>query len=72
MASYPGCLQRLVFLVGGFFLRLIDAVVPHLHLRKDISEAESVPEHSRKKLSKTAFFFLLLPFTIFQKVWQSE
>ena len=42
------------FLVGGFFLRLIDAVVPHLHLSKDISEAESVPEHSRKKLSKTA------------------
>ena len=33
---------------------MIDAVVPHLHLSKDISEAESVPEHSRKKLSKTA------------------
>ena len=46
------------FLVGVFFLRLIDAVVPHLHLSKDISEAESVPEHSRKKLSKTALLFL--------------
>ena len=48
------------FLVGGFFLRLIDAVVPHLHLSKDISEAESVPEHSRKKLSKTALLFLAI------------
>lgn len=48
------------FLVGGFFLRLIDAVVPHLHLSKDISEAESVPEHSKKKLSKTALLFLAI------------
>ena len=48
------------FLVGGFFLRLIDAIVPHLHLSKDISEAESVPEHSRKKLSKTALLFLAI------------
>ena len=48
------------FLVGGFFLRLIDAVVPHLHLSKDISEAESVPEHSHKKLSKTALLFLAI------------
>ena len=48
------------FLVGGFVLRLIDAVVPHLHLSKDISEAESVPEHSRKKLSKTALLFLAI------------
>ncbi|KJQ60364.1 ZIP zinc transporter family protein [Streptococcus cristatus] len=48
------------FLVGGFFLRLIDAVVPHLHLSKDISEAESVPKHSRKKLSKTALLFLAI------------
>lgn len=48
------------FLAGGFFLRLIDAVVPHLHLSKDISEAESVPEHSRKKLSKTALLFLAI------------
>ncbi|KXT83902.1 putative divalent heavy-metal cations transporter [Streptococcus sp. DD11] len=48
------------FLVGGFFLRFIDAVVPHLHLSKDISEAESVHEHSRKKLSKTALLFLAI------------
>ena len=48
------------FLVGGFFLWLIDAVVPHLHLSKDISEAESVSEHSRKKLSKTALLFLAI------------
>lgn len=43
--------------MGGFFLRLIDAVVPHLHLSKDISEAESVPE---QKLSKTALLFLAI------------
>lgn len=48
------------FLAGGFFLRLIDAVVPHFHLSKDISEAESVPEHSQKKLSKTALLFLAI------------
>lgn len=48
------------FLVGGFFLWLIDAVVPHFHLSKDISEAESVSEHSRKKLSKTALLFLAI------------
>jgi len=49
------------FLLGGFFLRLIDAVVPHLHLsKKDVSEAESLPEHSRNKLSKTALLFLAI------------
>ena len=31
-----------------------------MHLSKDISEAESVPEHSRKKLSKTALLFLAI------------
>ena len=34
--------------------------MPHLHLSKDISEAESVPEHSQKKLSKTALLFLAI------------
>ena len=50
----------IVFLAGGFFLRLINAVVPHLHLTKDISEAESVPEQSQKKLSKAALLFLAI------------
>ncbi|PRT71390.1 ZIP family metal transporter [Streptococcus anginosus] len=49
------------FLLGGFFLRFIDAVVPHLHLsKKDVSEAESLPEHSQNKLSKTALLFLAI------------
>lgn len=49
------------FLLGGFFLRFIDAVVPHLHLsKKDVSEAEGLPEHSRNKLSKTALLFLAI------------
>lgn len=54
------------FLLGGFFLRFIDAVVPHLHLsKKDVSEAESLPEHSRNKLSKTALLFLAITIHIF-------
>ena len=49
------------FLLGGLFLCFIDAVVPHLHLsKKDVSEAESLPEHSRNKLSKTALLFLAI------------
>lgn len=43
------------FLLGGFSLRLIDALVPHLHLGKDISEAEGI--QPKKKLSKTALLF---------------
>ena len=58
------------FLLGGFFLRFIDAVVPHLHLsKKDVSEAESLPEHSRNKLSKTALLFLAITIHNF---WQQE
>ncbi|MFC3931904.1 ZIP family metal transporter [Streptococcus dentapri] len=45
------------FLIGGFSLRLIDAIVPHLHLGKDIKDAEGVPT---KKLSKTALLFLAI------------
>lgn len=45
------------FLAGGFSLRVIDAVVPHLHLGKQKSEAEGIePE----KLSKTALLFLAI------------
>ena len=45
------------FLVGGFSLRLVDAVVPHLHLGKQRSEAEGIePE----RLSKTALLFLAI------------
>ena len=48
------------FLVGGFFLRLIDAIVPHLHLSKDISKAEGISGKAQKKLSKTALLFLAI------------
>ena len=41
------------FLLGGVALRLIDAVVPHLHLGNDISKAEGI-QPRKKKLSKTA------------------
>ena len=44
------------FLLGGVALRLIDAVVPHLHLENDISKAEGI-QPRKKKLSKTPYFF---------------
>ncbi len=46
------------FLLGGFSLRLIDALVPHLHLGKEVSEAEGI--QPKKKLSKTALLFLAI------------
>ena len=46
------------FLVGGFSLRLIDILVPHLHLGMDLSEAEGI--QPKKKLSKTALLFLAI------------
>lgn len=46
------------FLLGGYFIRLIDALVPHLHLDKDIEDVEGLqPE---KKLSKTSLLFLAI------------
>lgn len=45
------------FLLGGVALRLIDAVVPHLHLENDISKVEGI-QPRKKKLSKTALIFL--------------
>ncbi len=47
------------FLLGGVALRLIDAVVPHLHLGNDISKAEGI-QPRKKKLSKTALLFLAI------------
>lgn len=48
------------FLAGGFFLRLIDAIVPHLHMTKEIEEAESIHTPREKKLSKTTLLFLAI------------
>ena len=48
------------FLTGGFFLRLIDAIVPHLHMTKEIEEAESIHTPREKKLSKTTLLFLAI------------
>ncbi|MFQ9291720.1 MAG: ZIP family metal transporter [Streptococcus sp.] len=47
------------FLAWGVALRLIDAVVPHLHLGNDISKAEGI-QPRKKKLSKTALLFLAI------------
>ena len=55
------------FLVGGFFLRLIDAIVPHLHLSKDISEAEGISGQAQKNYLRRLCFFWLLLSIIFQK-----
>ena len=48
------------FLAGGFFLRLIDAIVPLLHMTKEIDEAESIHTPREKKLSKTTLLFLAI------------
>lgn len=47
------------FLFGGFFIRLIDYLVPHLHLDKmNVSEAEGVIQH--QGLSKSILLFLAI------------
>ncbi|HFI0272368.1 ZIP family metal transporter [Streptococcus suis] len=48
------------FAFGGIFLRLVDALVPHLHLGHDKSQAEGGGEENRKNLSKTALLFLAI------------
>ncbi len=48
------------FLGGGFFLRLVDALIPHLHLGNDREKAEGGGEKNRKNLSKTALLFLAI------------
>lgn len=46
------------FMVGALFIRSIDAIVPHLHLDKEMVDMEGIqPE---KKLSKTALLFLAI------------
>ncbi|MEC6748951.1 ZIP family metal transporter [Marinilactibacillus sp. XAAS-LB27] len=44
------------FLVGGFFLRLIDVVIPHLHL----NEPEENKEGPKTKASKNLLLFLAI------------
>lgn len=44
------------FVVGGVFLRIIDAIVPHLHFGKDRSEAEGMDS----SLSSTTLLFLAI------------
>jgi len=44
------------FIVGGVFLRIIDAVVPHLHFGKEQSEAEGMDS----SLSSTSLLFLAI------------
>ena len=46
------------FLVGGLFLRIIDSLVPHLHLSKPIEEAEGL--QPRRGLSKSMLLFLAI------------
>lgn len=48
------------FLLGGYFLRLVDAIVPHLHLGNEVDKAEGGGEVERKRLSKTALLFLAI------------
>lgn len=46
------------FLAGGIFLRVIDYIVPHLHLSKPIEEAEGM--QPRRGLSKSMLLFLAI------------
>lgn len=48
------------FLAGGYFLRLVDVIVPHLHLGNEVEKAEGGGEVERKRLSKTALLFLAI------------
>ena len=45
------------FLAGGFFLRLIDAIVPLLHMTKEIDEAESIHTPRDGKSRLNAFYW---------------
>ncbi|QLB17610.1 dihydroorotate dehydrogenase [Mannheimia varigena] len=47
------------FLAGGAFIRLIDYIVPHLHLSKPIEQAEGNKQLT-KGLSKTTLLFLAI------------
>lgn len=47
------------FLAGGAFIRLIDYIVPHLHLSKPIEQAEG-NKQLKKGLSKTTLLFLAI------------
>ena len=38
------------FLLGGIFLRSIDAILPHLHLSKPLAEAEGLPTPWRRSI----------------------
>ncbi|AUI67134.1 MULTISPECIES: ZIP family metal transporter [Glaesserella] len=46
------------FLAGGFFIRAVDYIVPHLHLSKPIEEAEGI--ELKRKLPKSALLFLAI------------
>lgn len=46
------------FLGGGLFIRLVDYIVPHLHLSKSIEEAEGI--QLKKKLPKSLLLFLAI------------
>ena len=48
------------FMIGGFFLRLIDALVPHLHLGNDMDMVEGGGKNGARHLSKTALLFLAI------------
>lgn len=48
------------FLAGGAFIRLIDYVVPHLHLSKPIEQAEGNDQLKQGLLSKSTLLFLAI------------
>jgi zinc transporter, ZIP family len=50
MGMIPWLPALVGFLLGGVFLRMADALLPHLHLFKPLAEAEGLPTRWRKSL----------------------
>lgn len=50
IGQIPWLVVALGFLAGGFFLLLIDKILPHVHLGKKQSEAEGIPTQWRRSV----------------------
>jgi ZIP family zinc transporter len=49
-SSMPWAPAAVGFLAGGLFMRLIDSVLPHLHLFQPVGEAEGMPTQWRRSV----------------------
>lgn len=64
--NIPGYIPAVIgFIAGGFFLLLIDKLLPHIHPRAGVQEGVKALSRERRCWS------LQLRFIIFRKVWRS-